>query len=70
MKPYSRDFAQDRMTDALTFSEGLRTQRRNGAKIEHIIMCAENPDQVGEAGCTSAGPDYEWRKRRGYGPNE
>jgi len=69
-KPYSRDFAQDKMVEAMTFAEGLRTQRRNGAKINHVIMCGENPDQVGEAGVSAAGPDYEWRKRRGYGPNE
>jgi hypothetical protein len=70
-KPYSRDFPQDQMTNALALAEELRRQRRDdGAKISHVIMCGENPDQVGEAGCTAAGPDYEWRKRRGYGPNE
>lgn len=70
VKPYSRDFAQDKMVEAMAFAEGLRTQRRNGAKISHVIMSGENPDQVGEAGVGTTGPDYEWRKRRGYGPNE
>ena len=69
-KAYSQVYPQDQMTEALKHCENLRTQRRAGAPISHIIMCNENPDQVGEAGCTPAGEDYNWRKRRGFGPNE
>lgn len=69
-KPYSRDFPQEQMPEALAFSEGLRKKRREGAPISFIIMSGENPNQVGEAGCATAGEDYNWRKRRGHGPNE
>lgn len=52
------------LSAALTFCEDLRTQRRNGAKIRHIVMSAENPNSVGEAGVADVKPGYDWKKRR------
>lgn len=69
-RAYSQNFTQDKMAEALAFSEDLRKQRREGAPISFVIMSGENPNQVGEAGCATAGEDYNWRKRRGHGPNE
>lgn len=61
---YSREFANDRMVDALQFTESLRAEQRQGAAIRHITMSCENPDSVGHAGVADAGPEYSWKKRR------
>ncbi|PXX46988.1 hypothetical protein [Undibacterium pigrum] len=60
----SREFANDRMVDALQFTESLRTEQRQGAAIRHITMSSENPDSVGHAGVADPGPEYSWKKRR------
>ncbi|MDP1978158.1 hypothetical protein [Undibacterium sp.] len=60
----AREFANDRMVDALQFTESLRAEQRQGAAIRHITMSCENPDSVGHAGVADAGPEYSWKKRR------
>lgn len=53
------------LTEALTFSENLRRQRREGAQISHIVMSSENPDSVGQQGVNDILPEgYDWKKRR------
>lgn len=61
----------DSMKEALANTERVRTQRRHGAKITHIIMAFEDTDMVGELGVdsivdgkTPGGDDYTWKKRR------
>lgn len=60
----SKEFANDRMVDALHFTESLRAEKRQGAVIRHITMSSENPNSVGHAGVADAGPEYSWKKRR------
>lgn len=63
--PQSRSFTPEQMTDALTYCEDLRTQRREqSAPISHVTMASENPNSVGQAGVAEVGPDYNWKKRR------
>ena len=57
-------FWSDEMTQALKFMETLRAKRRAGEQISHVVMAAENPNSVGQAGVAEVGPDYSWTKRR------
>jgi len=57
------------MDVALKFMEDMRKQRRNGLNVTHIVLSAENPNQVGQMGVDEIvdgknpdGSDYTWSK--------
>lgn len=62
--PNCLSFAQDKMSEALKFSEALRQRKYQGEKIAFVTMASENPDCVGKQGFDVTGPDYDWKKRR------
>lgn len=64
-------FSTSDMSVALKFAEDLRRQRKEGLKISHITLSAEDSNQVGQNGVASVensktpdGVDYSWVKRR------
>ena len=62
--PKSKEFASEKMTEALQFTEVLRTKQRAGEILKHITLSSENPHSVGRAGVDVTGSDYDWKKRR------
>jgi len=50
--------------EALKFCEVKRKLQYAGEDINHIVMSAENPNNVGKLGVDVTGPDYDWKKRR------
>ena len=58
------NYEAHQMSKALRFTEVLRERRRNGERIDHIVMSCENPDSVGQQGVDVTGPEYDWKKRR------
>ena len=67
--PIAHSHKEYDMNTALRYVETLRKWARNGTKITHITMCAENADQVGQMGVDSVvdgklpdGEDYTWSK--------
>lgn len=64
MQPHCQPFGNDEMTQALKFSEALRTRKYTGEPLFFIVMSSENPDCVGKQGFDVTGPDYDWKKRR------
>jgi hypothetical protein len=60
----AREFNSDEMSQALKFTQELRTKQYAGEGISFITMAAENPDMVGKQGYDVTGPDYDWKKRR------
>lgn len=64
MQPHCQAFGNDEMSQALKFSESLRTRKYAGEPLYFIVMASENPDCVGKQGFDVTGPDYDWKKRR------
>lgn len=62
--PNSKQFDTSEMSDALKFSESLRSRKYSGEKVGFIVMSVEHPDSVGKQGVDVTGPDYDWKKRR------
>ena len=58
-------FTEDDLSAPLKFMEGLRKEQYETGNVRFIVMSSENPNSVGKAGASAAGPDYDWTKRRG-----
>lgn len=63
-QPQARTFAADALSEALRFAEELRARRREGARISHVAIQSELPQNVGPAGAADPSPDYAHYKRR------
>ena len=62
--PKSQQFESDQMSEALKFSQELRTRQYTDGCVSFVSMASENPNCVGKQGVDVTGPDYDWKKRR------
>lgn len=63
-QPNSKQFESEKMSEALKFSQELRTRQYADGSVSFVSMASENPNCVGKQGIDVTGPDYDWKKRR------
>lgn len=63
-QPSSKQFESEKMSEALKFSQELRTRQYADGSVSFVSMASENPNCVGKQGVDVTGPDYDWKKRR------
>lgn len=62
--PKVRTFEQNKMSEALAHCESMRQRQRDGAPVQCVTLCSENPNNVTRMGVAPAPADYAWTKRR------
>lgn len=63
----SRPFLDEDLSPPLDFMAELRARQYSDGSVRFVVMSSENPNQVGKAGATAAGPDYDWSKQHRAG---
>lgn len=63
----SKLFETELLEEPLKFQAALRREGEETGKIRFVTMVSENPNSVGKAGATAAGPDYDWSKQHRAG---